>query len=463
MQITIEDISPVEKRVDFEVPWPEVAAKLDKAYDKLRREVRLKGFRPGKVPRQVVEKLYRVRVEDEVARESVELAITQAVQEKQIAPIAPPTVEKLDLKAGQPLRFSARVEIRSQVTPKDYSGVRVSRRPAKVTEEEIDKALEGYQRRFTEFKPVEDHKETASDDVLTVDVHGKIGSHKIKTRTIRVDLADENAGGVPGLAERLRGVPVDAQGLEIKYKVSADSPIKSLAGEEVSLRVTLKEVSSRKVPALDDELAKDSGEADTLADLRVKVRERLIETENQRIKREMAAALVKEIVKANPFEVAPSLVDRYAEDVVMRTKSQLMMMGIDVDAGGGFDDAAMLKEMRGEAEAEAKASILVHAIGEREGIEASEGDVQKRIAEIASARGESSKKLRAEIEHSGRIAGVKSQIVYEKTVDMLLSQAKIVDEDPDSLIITPDKAGQERLIVTPEEAAAEAAGRGKRK
>ena len=462
MQITIEDISPVEKRVDFEVPWPDVAAKLDKAYDKLRREVRLKGFRPGKVPRQVVEKLYKNQVEDDVARDVVSAAITQAVQEKQIAPIAPPTIDKLELKHGEALKFSARVEIRSQVTPKDYAGVRVSRRPAKVTEEQIDKALEGYQRQFTEFKPVEDRKETAADDVLTVDVHGKIGDNKIKTRTITVDLSDENAAGVPGLAERLRGIPVDAQGLEIKYQVPAESPVKSLAGQEVSLRISLKEVRSRKVPALDDELAKDSGEADTLADLRTKVRGKLVEAEDQRIKREMSVAMIKEIVKVNPFDVAPSLVDRYAEDMVMRTKSQLRMMGIDVEAGG-FNEVEMLKDVRSDAEAEAKANILVHAIGEREGILASEGDVQKRIAEIATARGESSKKLRAELEHDGRIGGVKAQIVYEKTVDMLLGQAKIVDEDPESLIVTPDKAGGERLIVTPEEAAAESAKRGKRK
>jgi trigger factor len=462
MQITIEDISPVEKRVDFEVPWPEVAGKLDKAYDKLRREVRLKGFRPGKVPRQVVEKLYKTRVEADVARDVVELAISQAVQEKQIAPIAPPTVDKLELKIGEPLKFSARVEVRSQVTPKDYTGIRVSRRPAKVSEEQIQKALEGYQRRFTEFKLVEDRKQTAPDDVLTAEVHGKVGEHKIKTRTINIDLADENAGGLPGLGERLRGAPVDAQGLEIKYQVPADSPVKAFAGKDVGLRVTIKEVRSRKVPALDDELAKDTGEADTLEDLRKKVHERLLETEKQRIKREMSTALVKEVVKANPFPVAPSLVDRYAEDIVIRTKSQLMMIGIDVE-GGAWNDAEMLKEVRPEAEDEAKASILLHAIGEREGVEASEGDVQKRIAEIAAQRGESSKKLRAELEHSGRMGGVKAQIVYEKTVDLLLGQAKIVDEDPDGLIITPDQAGGERLVVTPEEAATEAAQRGKRK
>ncbi len=459
MQLSIEDISPVEKRVEFEVPWVEVAAKLDKAYDKLRREVKLKGFRPGKVPRQVVEQLYRARVEDDVSRQVVELAISQAIEEKQIAPIAPPMIDKLELKRGEPLKFSARVEIRSEVTPKDYAGIRVSRRPAKVSEEEIDKALEGYRRRFTEFKPVDDRKETLPDDLLTVEVHGRLGEHKIKTRTISVDLSEENAGGVPGLAERLRGIPVDAQGLEVKYRVPDDSPVKGLAGKDVNLRATVKEVRGRKVPALDDELAKDTGEADTLDDLRKKVREKLVEAENERIKREMSDALVKEIVRTNPFPVAPSLVDRYAEDIVYRTKSQLAMMGIDVDAGG-IDDAAMLKEVRGDAENNARANILIHAIGEREGVEASEGDLQKRIAEIAAVRGESSKKLRAELEHSGRIVGVKSQLVYEKTVAMLLGQAKIVDEDPDSLIVTPDR---ERLIVTPEEAAAETAKRGKRK
>ena len=247
----------------------------------------------------------------------------------------------------------------------------------------------------------------------------------------------------------------------MRYQVPADSPIKAFAGKDVSLRVTVKEVSSRKVPALDDELAKDTGEADTLDDLRQKVRERLLEAENQRIKQEMASALVKEIVKANEFQVAPSLVDRYAQDMVARARAQLMMIGIDVE-GGGWNEAEMLKEVRGDAEIDARASILVQAIGAREGIEASEGDVQKRIAEIAVQRGENVKRLRAELEHNGRIAGVKAQIVHEKTVDMLMGQAKIVDEDP-GLIIRPDQVGGERLVLTPEEAAAEAAALGQRK
>src|SRR5688500_15656511 len=110
MQITIEDISPVEKRVDFEVPWGDVAPRLERAYDKLRKEVHLKGFRPGKAPRSVLEKLYKDQVEGDVAREIVESSLGQAIQERQIQPVAPPNIDKLELAAGQPLKFSARVE-----------------------------------------------------------------------------------------------------------------------------------------------------------------------------------------------------------------------------------------------------------------------------------------------------------------------------------------------------------------
>src|SRR5262245_36369604 len=115
MQITIEDISPVEKRVEFELPCADVAPRVGQAYADLRRDVRLKGFRPGKVPRDVVERLYKQQVENDVARELVEASLGQAVQEKQLQPVAPPEVQRVELKNGAPFRFSAKVEVKAQV------------------------------------------------------------------------------------------------------------------------------------------------------------------------------------------------------------------------------------------------------------------------------------------------------------------------------------------------------------
>lgn len=429
MQITVEDISPVEKRVEFEVPWAEVAPRLETAYEKLRREAKLHGFRPGKVPRSVVEKLYRGQVEEEVARDLVELSIGQAIHDRQLEPVAPPSVDKLELKAGEPLRFTARVEVRSQVTPKDYSGIALERRAVKIADEQVTQALENYRRQHTEYKPVEGRELTGENDLVLAEVHGRVAEHKIKTRTLTLDLSDPNAGGLSDLGAKLRGVSVNAQGLEIKYKVADDSPAKALAGKDVSLRVSIKEVRERKVPALDDELAKDTGEASTLDELKQKVREKLAETEQLRIKRELSVALMKEVVKRNEFAVAPSLVDRFAHSMVMRARSQLAMAGVDMSAGG-FDEATMRKEFASEAEHEAKSSILLQAIAERESIKVDEGDVQKRVVELAKSRDESPKKLRAELESSGRIEGLRAQLLEEKTLELLLSQAKISDADP---------------------------------
>jgi trigger factor len=445
MQITIEDISPVEKRVEFEVPWTDVAPKLDKAYGALKRDVRVAGFRPGKVPRSILEKMYRAQVEDEVARNLVEVSLGQAIHENQLQPVAPPTVDSLELKSGAPFKFSARVEVRSQVTPKDYSGVPLSRRPPRVTEEQVTADLDSYQRRLTEYKPVEGRTHTEPGDVVLVDVSGRVGENRLKHRTAAVDLQDEEGGPLPGLASRLRGVAIGAQPVELKYTIPEDSPQKELAGKLVDIRVVVKEVRQKKVPALDDELAKDTGEADTLEGLRGKVRERLIESDKQRVRVEMTQQLLKELIKRNDFPIAPALVDRHAQLMVSRAKRQLAAAGLDVEA---MDDARMAADFKESAEQEARGGILIQAIAEREGITASDADLQKRLAELANARGENVKKLRADLEREQAIPQLEAQIREQKTLDMLIAQAKITDEDP--------AASSDKLIVTPQEAKAEA-------
>jgi trigger factor len=427
MQITIEDISPVEKRLEFEVPWPDVAPKLDKAYGALRRDVRVAGFRPGKVPRAMLEKMYRNQVEDEVAREVVETSLGQAIQENQLEPVAPPTVDSLELKSGAPFKFSARVEVRSQVTPKDYSGVPLSRRPAKVTDEQVEAELLGYQRRLTEYKPLEGRTKTQAGDVALIEVTGRVGETRLKKRTAAVDLDEEDGGPLPGLASRLHDVAIGPEPIEIKYTIPEDTAQRELAGKDVDLRVLVKEVREKKVPALDDELAKDTNEADTLEGLRGKVRERLLESDNNRIRGELVQQLIKELIKRNEFPIAPSLVERHAQNMVARAKRQLAQAGLDVEA---MDDQRMMADFRESAENEARGGILVSAIAAREGVTATDADVQKRIAELAAARGENAKKLRADIERERGLPQLEASIREQKVLDMLIAQAKITDADP---------------------------------
>jgi len=238
----------------------------------------------------------------------------------------------------------------------------------------------------------------------------------------------------------------------VKYKLPEDLPQKELAGRDVSLKVTVKDAREKKQRALDDEFAKDTGEAETLEGLKDKIRERLRETDTQRIDGELRAQLVKTIVARNEFPVGPALVDRHAGAIVNRALQQLMMAGVDIQAGvdaGAIDVNKMKGEFRVEAEAEARATILLQAIAEREGITVSDADLQKRIGELAAARQENAKKLRAELERNGRIHSVRAQVLSEKTLDMLIAQAKITDEDPGRLIVTPAEAAAEKTKRSP--------------
>jgi trigger factor len=370
-------------------------------------------------------------------------------------------VDKLELKNGEPFKFSARVEVRSQVTPQDYSGVPLTRRAATVTDEQISADLEAYRRRLTEYKPIEGRTHTGPSDVVLAEVNGRVGEHRIKHRTAAIDLEDDVGGPLPGLASRLVGVPIGTDPIEIKYTIPADSPQPELAGKPVDLRVTVKEVREKKIPALDDELAKDTGEAETLEALRGKVRERLLESDQQRVRQELVQQLLKELIKRNEFPIAKALVERHAQVMVSRAKRQFQAAGLDVDA---MDDARMIAEFMEPAEAEARGGVLIHAIAEREGITVSDADLQKRIAELASARNENPKKMRAELEKEQTLPQLESQIREQKTLDMLIAQAKITDEDPASakLIVTPGEAKAEQAKSATDEGKAAASPRKKK-
>src|SRR5689334_3249489 len=155
MQVTVSEISPVEKKVAVEIPWPYVAQKLDEAYRDLSRGVALKGFRKGKVPRPILERMFGRQVEQEVVKQLVQESFVAAANQHDIQPVAEPVVDDAQLHKGKAFHYSARVEVRSEFEPKEYDDVSLSQRPPHVTDEEVDRALERKRQDLTEYKNIE--------------------------------------------------------------------------------------------------------------------------------------------------------------------------------------------------------------------------------------------------------------------------------------------------------------------
>ena len=428
MQVTISEISPVEKKVAVEIPWPYVAQKLDEAYKDLSRGVALRGFRKGKVPRPMLEKMYGRQVEQEVIKQLVQESFVTAANQHDIQPVAEPVVDDAHLHKGKPFHYSARVEVRSIVEPKEYEGVEVGQRKANVSDDDVTNALERKRQELTEFKTIEGRTELGASDVAVVDVTGTVGERKFDKEAIMIDLSEPGREPVPGLSKALVGVPVNASGHPVTFVVPTreERPevAAELSGANVALKITVKEAREKQMPALDDEFAKDTGEADTLAELKDKLRTKLLADDEKQAREELKGDLVKELLKRNAFVVAPALVERQLDVMIQRTRLGMAMRGIDYRSAG-VDEQRMRDELRESANDEVRAAFLIDAIATKENVEVTEAEMEKKLAELAQSRDKSVPRLKAELQKEGRLEGLKHQLREEKTLDLLLSRAKI--------------------------------------
>ncbi len=424
MQVTIENVSEVEKKVAVQIPWPAVAQKLDVAYRKLGRDVALKGFRKGKVPRNILERMYGPQVEAQVTRELVQESFVMAASEHSLEPVAEPVVNDVHMHKGESFHYSARVEVRGEIVPQDYEGIELHRRAPRVSDEEVTRALERKREELTEYKAIEnrDPKVTTDRDILLVKLVGTVGDKAISREQVPVDLSAQGAyEPVPGLGKALHGIPLDA----VDHAVSLQVPQAEGDPIEARLQVTITEAREKQMPALDDEFAKDTGEADTLDELRAKLHEKLIDEDKKRAEAELKQELLKALCKRNAFAIAPALVERQLDTMVERAKMTLALRGLDPKLDTGAE-TRLRDELREAANDEVRAALLVDAIGQKEKIETTDADLEKRLSEMAEAREKNSAKVKAELQKEGKLQALRYQIREEKTLDLLLSRSKII-------------------------------------
>ena len=429
MQVTVEDLSAVEKKLAVEIPWDTVKTRMDEAYRDLGREVALKGFRKGKAPRGLLEQLFGKKLERELARQIVEDTFPQAVSDKGLYPIGEPVVEDDGVKSGEAFRYRARVEVAPEVIPREYQGLHVVRHAHTVTDAMVDRELERRRMELTEFRKIENRTELKTGDVVLCDVMGKVGDAPFAADGHLLEVADAVAAPSPWpqIARALLGRPLAEREHEVRVTIGDDDPDAELRGRTAKLLVTVKDSREKIAPALDDEFAKDTGEADTLAELRELVRGRIDRAVKAEAQQDLAIALRKELVEKNPFEVAPTLVERHLEEMVRRTKAHLASRGVSAPSEG-MDDEALREQLRPTVVDAVRASLLIEAIARKENVEVLETEVEKRVAEMAAARQTNSARIRAELEKEGRMTMLRQTIREEKTLDLLLSKATITEE-----------------------------------
>ncbi len=435
MQVRIEDVSPVEKKMFVEIPWETVSQKLGDAYKELGKGAALKGFRKGKVPRPVLEQVYGPRINAEVASQLVRESFVRASTEHNLAVVADPRVqEHTPIKKGQPFTFAAIIEIRGEVVPHDYAGLAIERRKLAVAETAVDDALAQLRREHTELRPIEGRDVTAAGDIVGLSVTGTIGEHQINQPQFAVDLDDNEREPLPGMRAALLGVPIDTKDKKLEITIPDDFKDEALRGRKADLTVTILEVRAKEVPALDDEFAKDTGKAETLEGLRGVLRKELEDREREVIEREAREAVLREVIKKNQIPVAASLVERAVEMQYGRLRQ---MLGMKPERGTAGLSDELREKMRPAGADEVRGQLLLEAIADKEGLTVSDDELTQHLEATAKARSVAPAKLRAEWQRDGRIDSVTYSLRQEKVLTFLVDKAQVTEVEKLTQVGTP--------------------------
>jgi trigger factor len=423
MKVQVEELSPVERKLSIEVPPEQVQAELGHAYAQLGRSVRLPGFRPGKIPRRILEQRFKGEVEDDVARRLVERAYLSAISEHHVDAVGAPQLTPVRVDQEKPFAFEARVEVRPKVDPKDYRGLPFKRVSVDVTDAQVDERLEAMRQRVARLEPVEGRTAAETGDFAIVDYTGTLDGKDFpgssgQDVTVEVAAGDLLRGNVPELAGTVVG-----QKRELDHTFASDDPEPARAGKTAHFTFTLKGLKRQLVPPLDDDFAKEVGGGETLADLKTKVRGDLETAARNGAAQEEREQLVKGLVERNPFDLPKAMIERGLDAMLDGALRMMARQGLD-PSRLNLDFASLRDEMRPKAEAEVRGALLLQAVAEKEGLSVKSEDLDARIAQYATESGAPLHQVRKAFKEPEQRRALEQRVREEKTVEFLKAAAK---------------------------------------
>ena len=424
MQVTVEQLGPVKKKINVVIPPDRVAEEVALTYQQLRQQVRIRGFRQGKVPEDLLRKYYKEQVEGEVVSRLIQHSYPEALKTVQEVPISQPVLENGILEEGKEFSYSASFEVKPKISLQDYLGFEVEKEILKVSAEDVDKRLSMIRESHASFREVEEDRPIRAGDFIVADIDGTVQSKPFEGGTLRDYLFEVGVDQyLPGLSEKLIGLAKGAE-TEIVLTLPADFRRRELAGQEVRLKVAVKGLKSKVLPDLDDAFARDLGDYQGLDDLKVKLRESMEKEERERIDGEVKRRLVDELIRKNPIDVPPLMVDRKIEFMMADTQRTLLAQGSSLERLG-ISPEGMMAGLRPEAERQVRCSLLVDEIARCENLAVGDDEVEVQLSEMARTTGKTAEQMKELYRREGLWEGLRFRLLENKTIDFLLGRATI--------------------------------------
>ena len=400
----------VERHIQVSVPAEAVKEAEDKAARRYASTVRLPGFRPGKAPATVVRKKFGEAIRQEALETLVREAYQEFVEKESIKVAAQPHVHDLKFEEGKPLTFELHLEVRPTVELARTNGFRIERPAAKVTEEQLNQQLEQVRDEKATWTPV--NEKPLPGDMVNVQIAtSAAGSETTEGKSYPIVLGAGQA--IPGIEELVMSV-APGETVERPVKWPDDFPDESERGQTKTVRITLNEVKRKSAPPLDDAFAREVGDFESLDALKTAMRSDMERHAEREVEAGVRQSLIDQIISANAFDVPKSWVQQFVENYA--EAYQVPKQEREQFAG----------EFRSMAERQIRRDLVIETIAEKEGLTATEKDLDDRIAEQAEKRGANPGQMYAQLEKSGRLKEMEKSITEDKVFKWLLDRNDVL-------------------------------------
>ena len=424
MKATVEEISSIKKKVMIEIPEDEVSREIDSFYEELRKKAKIKGFRPGKAPRSILERQFKEYVKAEVLQKLVQESYPTALSEKDLHPVSDPVVEPGELQNGKPFQYSATIDVKPEIKLEGYLGLKIDGKKEEVKDEEVGERLKRLQELHANLKTISEARPIQNGDYVIVDYEAKMDGKPLEEGK-GIDFTVEVGSGrfIPAFEENLIGLKPEEE-KEIAIPFPEDYGYKKWAGKTVSFHVKIKEIKEKIFPPLDDEFAKDLGDYASLEELKVKLRGEVEKEKELALERQLKDQVVDQLLQANPFEVPEILVEEQTKAYVSDTKLRLATQGMALKNLGVTEDK-LQEDYREMARKQVRTFLILEKIAGQEGITVTDEEAEDRLREISERTNQKFDMVKRYYEKNGLIPEVKAGIMSNKTLDFLLQKASI--------------------------------------
>jgi trigger factor len=434
MKTEVVDVSPTRKEIKIEIEADAVRSAYDRISDRYAQAATVPGFRPGHAPRSVVRTRFKDKIRGDVLQELVPQAVQDAIEEHALDVIGEPELhldnsEGLNKIGTEPINLHVHVDVLPEVTLGEYKGLEAARRVRPVTDEDVNRVVEGLLEASASLQPVED-RGAETGDTVTVNFNGKFvetpDAEDINVEDVDVELGGE--GVQEEFTDNLLGVKADEErAFTVSYP--EDFTSKGLAGKTVEYTAKVVAVRRKELPELDDEWAKSLGEEyETVSVLREKVRADLQKRAGVESDNRLRSEVMRKLVEAHPFEVPQKLSEHQANHRLEAAVRDMMGRGID-PRGADINWEGVRDSLKAQADFDVRASMLLERIADEEQIEVSNEEIEAEINEIAESSRQTPEQVRAALTKQGGTTSIADRLRNRKALDLIVENARVTDAE----------------------------------